>query len=192
MNVAARTISARRPGFTLAEMLVAMVILGLIGGMVMTTYVSGAGLAIAVQNQDSAERQLCRALSELYEGITAARAVSLAGPNRIELAMAATDSVSGRLTLPQRTGGYVAYYLSNNTGNPASTGTYLWRATKGTGPNDQWVAGQPAAEKVQQIAFSYTGDKSQVTVAVTTKAGRTGHEVVAQGSSVAKLRNKLQ
>jgi prepilin-type N-terminal cleavage/methylation domain-containing protein len=184
-------VATAKRGFTLIEVLVVMVIIGLVGVGVMVVYVSGAGLAVRSTNKATAEAELSRALSKMSEDIRAARQVSSAGTARIELALPQVDSDTDRLILPQRTGGYAAYYLSDTSGAAGRTGNYLWRAVKGTAQSDQWFPQRLVAEKINQLSFAYSADGTQVTVTAQATVGKGRRQAVNKQSSLVKLRNKL-
>ena len=111
------------------------------------------------------------------------------------IAMPAVDTVNGGYLTPLQTGDVIRFYLSDTTGNPANSGTILWRSVNGT-PDSAWSLRNGTRGTMDlgdnKLSFSYspTSSPDAVTVTVTaTKSAGDAPAIQTTASTEILLRN---
>ena len=130
----------RRRAFTIVEVLVVMVILGLIGGAIMAFFPTSAKLfqrgGAEAQAQNAASYAMKQIAPEVLESMNMNVVVRDAGTGdvRLELSLPAkaVDGTTGEnlVVYPQTVGKEIAFYRSDASGGLNATGNYFWRAEK--------------------------------------------------------------
>jgi prepilin-type N-terminal cleavage/methylation domain-containing protein len=123
----------RRSGFTLIELMVGLCITALLVTVLMAVYTQGTRGYYQIESQQLIDRAVETALMEMETATQNAMYAEMMN-NRLVLTFPQDLSVKGK-AIPYkqneqpvyRTGELYAYYLSNSTGNPAQSGTTLWR-----------------------------------------------------------------
>ena len=129
-----------RKGFTLVEALVAMMILALIGGAMMAFFALSAKLFRRGVAESQAESAASRTIKKMGPIVHEALDLNVVvrdgntGEVRVELSLPLkqTDPVTGEdlVALPMTVDKEVAFYRSDESGDPDETGEHFWRAEK--------------------------------------------------------------
>jgi len=192
----------RRRGFTLAEVIVALGVLVLLGGAMVAFYSSGAryfarssmfsqvsAAATMAAKSIAADAQQAMAV----KSGTSLPAEECSSAAQLVLAMPAIDPATGYNQVPLQEGAWVRYYLSDKSGAYGSTGPYLWRGVKRLSEG-VWRTDKCLARSVTGLHFGYApglAQASRVVISVTAAtSGGGGRSTVASESTEALLRNR--
>ncbi len=129
------TVRRRKRGFTLTELMVSLVVLGLVGSIVMALLVQAVKMYKKGFAEKTASDRAALALQVMLPEIREAINVDYPGPSRIEFTLPRKDNDGSNYVNPTtyslEAGLQVCYYLSDATGGlETPDGPLLWRATK--------------------------------------------------------------
>lgn len=129
----------RHHGFTLIELLIGVSVTALLVTVLMTVYNQGSRGYHHIESQQLTDRAVDTALMEMETATREAMYAEIVN-DRLHLTMPA-DRDSYNNPLPHRnpeqpvyrSGPVYAYYLSDSSGSPIRSGSYLWRGQVGAG-----------------------------------------------------------
>jgi type II secretory pathway pseudopilin PulG len=190
----------RRRGFTLAEALMALVILTLVGGGILAIYAAG----IRLFNRTSTFSQAAAAANTAAKGMasdgqeamalkyaTSLPAGERSSSTQLVLALPAKNGTTGYNLVPLQEGTWLRYYLSDKTGVYGNTGTSLWRGKKSVSEG-VWRPEKRLADSVSALEFEYQPSLEKATLVainVVTTARRGGKTVEGSATTEVLLRN---
>ncbi len=150
---------ARKRGFSLPEILVAMVVMTLIAGVVSALYFASMRVWRRVSSQSQADPPAHMAINRITKELKNAYVVDEISDSFIMFTLPQTDD-QGINVLPLQPGRRIAYYLSDESGEMGEEGTYLWRWTQDltTGATKR----SRIAENVEALEFACDSTSSRV------------------------------
>ncbi len=151
--------AAGRRGFTLPEILVAMVIMTMIAGVVSALYFASMRVWRRVSSQAQADPPAHMAIFRITKELKNAYMVDEIGDSFIMFTQPMTDS-QGINLLPLQPGRRIAYYLSDESGEMGRDGTYLWRWSQDLSTGE--TRRSRLAENVEALEFSCDATSTRV------------------------------
>lgn len=179
-----------RGGMTLPEVLIAMVIMAMIGGVISATFFAGMRVWRRCSSQSQADPPAHLAIRRMTTELKNAYQVDSLGDTYITFTLPRQDAYGVNI-LPFEGAHCIKYFITDDSGVEGNTGTVLWRKDNNllTGA----VTTRRIANNVESLSFSYERTSQRlldIYAMSITVLGREDHEVYrSQFASHVAFRN---